>query len=253
MRSLFPLCLAALLALPLPARAEDEPAPRPMTVDRPSLGSSSLTVGTGVVQLESGVFLAGDRLGGPSSTSLPQTLRVGLSEDVEFRVDTNLHTWTGETAGLEDPVPGIKWTFARSEDASFGLLANVEVPTGHADLRSQRLLPGLVLLADWDLGGGTSLSLNAGGFESEDPATGTPLLQSFTAASISQAFDDVVSGYLEVSTFGPGALGDPTTVVADAGLAFQVTPDLALDLAVFRGLSSVGMNWGGTVGITNRW
>lgn len=253
MRFLTTVSLAALLALPIPALAQDADEPRPMTIDRPSLGTSSLTVGEGVVQIESGVFVQSDRTGGPSATSLPSTLRLGLTDDLEFRIDTALYTWTGGISGFEDPIPGIKWTFAETDSATFGLLANVEVPAGAAAFRSQRLLPGALLLADWDLGGGTGLSLNAGGFGTEDPATGTLLLSSFTAASVSQTFSDLLSGYVEVATLGPEALGDPTTVVANGGLTFQVTEDTALDFAVFRGLSSSGLDWGGTVGIANRW
>lgn len=56
-----------------------------MTVDRPSLGTSSLTVGEGVVQIESGVFYFTDRTGGPSETALPTSLRIGVTDDLEFR------------------------------------------------------------------------------------------------------------------------------------------------------------------------
>lgn len=254
MRSLTALSLAALLALPIPVLAQEaEDGPPPMTIDRPSLGTSSLTVGEGVVQIEFGVFHETDKAGGPSATGLPTSLRIGLTDTLEFRIDSSLYSWTEGPARFQDPFPGVKWTFAETEDATFGLLANVEVPTGEPDARSQRLLPGFLLLADWDLGGGTGLSLNAGGLGAEDPVDRTLLLQSFAAASVSQTFNDLVSGYVEVTTQGPAAVGDPSTVIANTGLTFQVTPDTALDFAVFRGLSSSGMDWGGTVGIANRW
>ena len=253
MRLALALSVAALLALPLPVLAEETEGPPPMTIDRPSLGTASQTVGDGVVQLEAGYSYTSDRESGVGSHSVPLTLRVGVGDDLEFRVDGAASPWAGEFSGMEDPVPGVKWTFARSEKASYGLLANVEVPVGAAALRSNRLLPGLLFLADWDLGGDTSLNFNVGGFGIEDPETATMLVQPFAAAGLGHQFNDLVSGYVELAALGREGIGLPNQAVADAGMAFQVGPDTAIDFAVFRGLSSTGTGWGGAVGFAQRW
>jgi hypothetical protein len=51
---------------------------------------------------------------------------------------------------------------------------------------------------------------------------------------------------------GPGTLGGPLETTLDGGLSIFMTDDFVVNLAVFRGLSNTGLNWGGTVGFGAR-
>lgn len=252
-RFLLPL-LAALLVLSGPVRAEEPEPLRPLQAnERPTVGSSAFTVGDGVVQLESSSTYTTWKEGGAPSTSMYWTLRVGLGDNLDLSLDAALDFEDGRPSDLEDPLPGVRWTFSEDGDSAYGLLASLGVPAGSVSQRSRRLLPGLVLLADWSLGEGTDLGVNVGGYGLEDPATGTLLIQGSASACVGQTWNDLVSGYVEVSTQGPDALGAGAKVMADAGLSFQVAPDFSVDLGVYRGLSATGTDWSGTVGFTSRW
>ena len=246
--------VAALLALAGPVRAQEaEPRTPLQALERPTLGSSAFTVGDGVLQLESGCSYTTWKGGDAPSSSAFYTLRYGLGPDFELSLDTTLDFEDGRPSDLEDPLPGLRWTLSEDGDSAYGLLANLGVPVGSPSQRARRFLPGLVLLADWSLAEDLDVGVNLGGYLLEDPGTGTPLLQSFTSACLSHAWDDGVCGYVEVSTQGPDALGAATTVTADGGLSFQVAPDLWVDFGVSRGLSATGTDWAGTMGLTTSW
>ena len=248
------LLLAAFLALSGPLRAQEaEPRTPLQVIERATLGSSAFTVGDGVVQLESSASYTTWKEGGAPSPSALYTLRYGLGADFELVLDTALDFKEGRLSDVEDPLPGLRWTFAEDGKSAYGLVASLGVPVGSPSQRARRPLPGLVFLADWSLGDDVDLGLNLGGYSVEDPDTGTFLVQSFTSACLSRTFDDLVSGYVEVSTQGPGALGGATTVTADAGLSFQVHPSFSVDLGLYRGLSATGTDWAGTMGFTSRW
>lgn len=244
------LALALFLAAAPAAHAEEERPP--MTVDRPSFGNGSRTVGDGTVQLEAGIQVTTYREGGPALVNLPQRLRVGTGEDVEFRLDTTLFQWQGDVSGLADMAPGFKWNLHADEGSSYALLGSLQVPSGARAFRAPEAVPALSVIGEWPLGD-TTLIVNAGASSPYDAAASTRLVQPFGTLYLSRALGDGVGGYVELAGFGPAAVGAPSTAAVDGGVSFQVDPDTAVDFAVFKGLSGTGLDWAGTVGASFRW
>lgn len=222
-----------------------------MTVDRPSFGNGSHVVGDGILQLESGFLYQTNRDGTPGLGSFPQRLRLGLSDDFELRLDTNLLSFQAGHTGVDDFAPGFKYNFASSDDFSFSLLGTLEIPTGSKFFRAPDVNGGLSLIGDFPLDDMTFLNVNAGFLTPVDGA-GNRAFQPFGTLYLGRALSDRSSGYVEFAVFGRGPLGSPATTAVDGGVSFTLNEDCAVDFAVFKGLSGVGLDWGGTIGISNR-
>lgn len=95
-----------------------------LQTDRPSIAASAQTVPSQSFQIESGLQMD---LGLIDVLSLPATLRYGLTDTVELRLDTSLVEFGGRvyppTLGL-----GSKINFLDSEEMDVGLLVGTSIP-----------------------------------------------------------------------------------------------------------------------------
>jgi len=87
------------LALQLAAAAAAQPVDDTINLDRPGLADGSNVVGAGRVQVETGLR-QNDR--SDKGTRVRTLLRAGLTDKVEFRVESNTYTRVTQT----DPTPG---------------------------------------------------------------------------------------------------------------------------------------------------
>ncbi|MCA9794648.1 MAG: transporter [Candidatus Eremiobacteraeota bacterium] len=245
--TLFLLCLSAW-----PAWCQEEETGRPATiiVDRPSFGNGSKVVGRDVISLESGLLVTTAKGSGQTLTQTPMLLRVGTSEDWEFRLGTNLLNYQERVLGVGDLAPGFKWNFLRDPGASVSLVGSLQVPSGSAAFQSPGVVPSLSLAADFPLDDSTGLLVNLGALS---PGQGQErVIQAFGTVGVSTALSQKSSLYFELAGFSPAAPGQPATTAGDVVVTYLVNPDLQLDAAVFKGFSSSGLDWGFTFGVSTR-
>jgi hypothetical protein len=246
--------LACLLAgiLSLPAAHADDDTINP---DRPDVAESSQVVGARRVQLEAG--LQWDRQRDPDvhvrTLTTPTLLRIGLSDALELRLETEGRTIahasdpaTGEhtvDAGWADSLAGVKWHIADQDGMrpSIGLIAEVALPTGSRALRGTGFRPVLSLPADWELGNEWSFTLMPGvgrDSDEENGGTGARYTYGVFAAALGTAFSERLHGFAELAAprIARAAHGG-TQAVADAGVSWLVNKDCMLDVMVVHGLN----------------
>jgi len=261
------LAAGLIFSLAAGAGAQETAAPDDdvINTDSPSLTNSCHIVGDGTVQIESGLYylstLANPPTRGPRGRdqggtntadqyAVPYLFRVGLSDEFELRFNGDFVEVQGHELGTSDIAVGFKYrVLDNPEGWSFAILGNVDAPMGSGSFRGVIFSPGLTLITDRPLDEDTSLVLNASVTLDQEDALGPLYLDYFAGACVSRQFNDEWGGYLELSTLGPDQARNGTfQTIIDAGLSYTVNKDFVFNMAVFRGLSNTGMNWGGYVG-----
>lgn len=238
--------LAGILAVPA-AHADDDT----INPDRPDVAESSQVVGARRVQFEAG--LQWDRQRDPDAhvrtLTTPTMLRIGLSDALELRLETEGRTIehasdpaTGEhtvDAGWAESLAGVKWHIADQDGMrpSVGLIAEVALPTGSRALRGTGFRPSLFVPAEWDLGGDWSLAMMPGvGRDSDD--AGAHYTYGVLAAALGKAFSERLHGFAELAAPRIArATHGGTQTVLDAGVTWLVNRDCMLDVMVVHGLN----------------
>jgi hypothetical protein len=137
----------------------------PIATDRPDFVESSQVVGEGRVHIETSFLGERERSeeGRERSTSMPTLLRIGLSESLELRIESDGRTVRhstgqaagerGTTAGYADTAAGLLWhaADARGTWPSVGVLVSAELPTGSKRFRGEGLRPALRVVGEWEL------------------------------------------------------------------------------------------------------
>jgi len=262
------LLLVLLLTLAACAQEQDR-----INTDNPSISTSSYTVGKGVVQWEASFdYSSGktapranrrrlgteddfDELDGEDENeadfySLPQLFRIGLSDDFELRIGHGGLAFQSRRMGLDDLSVGFKWNFYDDGRLAMGVTTSTVVPTGTTGFRSPLVLPAGVFTLDYELDAENSVGFNLGGGLGVD--NDVTFGQGLVTFDYMHDFGEDVSGYVELAFDGPGTVGGPLETTVDAGLSFFMTDDFVVNLAVFRGLSNTGADWGATIGFGAR-
>ncbi len=168
-----PVALLATALAASEAAAEDGDE---ISTDRPDFVESSSVVGKGVFQVETSLSYEHDRSNGATSRtrSTPTLLRYGVTEDVEFRIESEgltrqaISDSGGTTThnGMADTSLGGKWRIRAGDEArgqaALALLADVELDSGSKAFRGAGKVPSLRLAAEWDLPGDASLGVMPG-------------------------------------------------------------------------------------------
>jgi hypothetical protein len=239
-------CLLAGLSVLSAARADDDT----INPDRPNVANSSQVVGSGRVQLETG--LNWDRQRDPDAhlrtLTTPTLLRIGVADALELRLETDGRTIEhasdpsggahAVSAGWADFAAGVKWHLYDQDGAkpSLGVIAELLLPTGSRALRGGGFRPTLEVPAEWDLGHDWSLAMMPGVGRDTDDA-GSRYTYGVLAASVGKAFDERLHGFAEVAApqIAHAAHGG-TQLQFDAGVSWLVNKDCQLDAMVVRGL-----------------
>jgi hypothetical protein len=247
-------CYACLLAgiFALPAAHADDDTINP---DRPDVAESSQVVGAHRVQLEAG--LQWDRQRDPDAhvrtLTTPTMLRIGLSDALELRLETEGRTIEHASdpatgvhtvdAGWAESAASVKWHIAGQDGMrpSVGLIAGVALPTGSKPLRGTGFRPSLFVPAEWDLGGDWSLAVMPGvGRDSDEGNSGAGAHYTYGvfAAALGKAFSERLHGFAELAAPRIArAEHGGTEAVADAGVTWLVNRDCMLDVMVVHGLN----------------
>lgn len=204
--------------------------------DRPGLADGSAVVASGRIQLETGLQRDVSRAGDDPQrrTVLPTLLRVGFSERLEGRLESDVHAWLREPGGgrTQAYAPfsvGFKRRFAES------LAAIVRVsPASGADAERTRHTTGDVRLAsDWELSERWSLNPNIGLAIDEDDA-GRRFTARSVAATLAYRPADRVELFADFAAQSPEEKGGGTGAVCDAGVAYRVSPNVQVDASLGR-------------------
>ncbi len=218
----------------------------PLVTDRPDFTEASVTVGRGVLQLESGYTYSFDNDGTQTiGHTYPETLfRYGVfAEWLEFRL-----AWTyaneiadgHESGGAEDLYLGFKIALTPQEGwlPEMAIVPQMTVPTGAAVFRSDDLHPGINWLYGWDInewlatGGSTQVNRT---IETLGAQSFAEFAQSWT---IGYSLTDRLGAYTEWFAIIPhSGEGQKPQHYFDGGFTFLLSDDIQWDI---RG--GVGLN-----------
>jgi Putative MetA-pathway of phenol degradation len=182
----------------------------PLVTDRPDFTEAPVTVGAGVIQLETGYTFTYDNQDGDRTRnhSFPESLfRIGMFADwFEFRVEWNYAIEDFEIGGIEDRNSG-------AEDMTLGvklaltpqecmlpetaIILQMSLPTGADAFSADEVLAGFNYLYGWDI----TEELSMGGSTAVNGATDDETADIYTQFSQSWTFNrslgEQVTGYVE--------------------------------------------------------
>lgn len=250
------------LALPCLMLASAARAADAISTDRPDFVESSDVMDPGRWQIETGFQSERDasRSVRTRTRTTPTLLRFGVSDTLEFRVETDGRTLertssstlgaSGTQRGWADLGIGVKWHVkdGSEEQGTPGMawLLHVDADTGSSAFRGQGLRPSLRFVAEWDLPHETSLGVMPG-IAMDRNADGRRHAVGIFAVSASTAWTPARATYLEVAAQRIASKANGGSVITfDAGATYLVNDALKLDLSMARGLTreSPDFAWG---------
>jgi hypothetical protein len=255
---LTPACLALAALTCGAAHAADEP----IATDRPDFVESSDVVGKGRFQLETSI--AGDRstVDGVKvrTRSTPTLLRLGVSEDIELRIETDGRlraTALGVSqSGWADTSVGLKWHVADGDEAKgtagMAWLLHADLPSGSRAFRGQGVRPSLRFVAEWEFAGGYNLGVMPGVYRERNDS-GSSYVGGILAVTLAKSFTEDFRGFVELSGQQLTSKRNGGNVItADTGVAYLITKDLQVDAAITVGLNKQSPDFTWTTGVSVR-
>jgi hypothetical protein len=223
-------------------------AEEPLVTDRPDFTESSSAVGSGVVQLESGLTYA-DFRGGFDITTFPEILaRWGVHEKLELRFLLPTYAWESgsgsDASGFLSSGVGLKYQFAEGNGSGIiggmeaALIAMTTVPTGTADFASSDWQPFAVLSASWELSPDLGIGANLG--IARPAGDGTRFTTLWASVALGVALSDATSVFVEVYGFNREEERGPNTATLQTGLTYLFSPNLQADVRIARRLTDQG-------------
>jgi hypothetical protein len=232
-----------------------DPFEEPIETERHDFTQSTTTVGRGVAQIEAGYTYFYSDLGKEieHSHTTPETLvRLGLTDDIEFRVRWT-YAWSFVDKGENvDSAEDLRWSVklrATDQDGCIpesAMELRFTAPTGGSAFSTERVEFGLDYIYGWKIAEGWEVYGSTGfgtqalgdfGLVPEEPAS-----EHFTAWTQSVALGteltERTSLYNEFyGVFSAGLEHDYAEVYFNTGLDYYVTNDLVLDLRVGVGVT----------------
>ncbi|WP_235566358.1 transporter [Methylibium sp. Root1272] len=246
---------AALLCYLVPAHADDG-----ISTDRPDFVESSQVVGKGRFQLETG--LARERSDDASGTRLrvdstPTLLRLGVSDTVELRIETDGYQRSRSVdaapsrvtreRGVADTSLGIKWHMQDGDQASgrpaIAWLLHVDVDTGSAAFRGNGLRPSLRVVGEWELADELSVGAMGGFAVDRNPDSGR-FATGILAVTVGRSWTDRFRTFVELAGRQLASSRHGGSVVSfDVGTAYLLSPSVQVDAVVSRGITHTSPDW----------
>jgi hypothetical protein len=223
----------------------------PLVTDRPDFTESPVTVGRGVVQLETGYSYTWDSAGSDFTRThtYPESLfRIGIfSEWLELRIFYNYTEETTQVGGVrtvltgsDDLGLGLKIALTPQEGIlpEMGLIPQMSVPSGDIDFSANRVLAGLNWVYAWEINDFFSLGGQSQYNAAVDGATGATYGEFSQAWSVGYTLTDRLGAYTEWYMFAPhSADSELPEQYVDGGFTYLVNDNLQLDIRVGFGLN----------------
>jgi hypothetical protein len=257
-RTLAGVALVLLAVAPACAGNDDDV----IDPDRPDTTNSANPVATGRVQLETGAFYRRtSEAGGPAERRLSweATLRIGIANNVEFRIDSEpvvrVDNGRDET-DVGDFTLGLKYRFLSTrEDVWWPALALnpfIKLPTAQEPIGSGETDAGLLLLASFDLPSSFTLDVNAGPVLVGQNRPSGHLVQARASASVSRRLVDGLSGFFELAYASRDTREGRDGFGLQTGVIWRVARDFALDTAMSTSLVGAAPDFGVRAGFSVR-
>jgi Putative MetA-pathway of phenol degradation len=253
------VAVAVTLIVAAPARANDDDAIDP---DRPDVTFSPNTVGKARVQLETGMFYRRTSQAAAAAErriSAEATLRVGVAENFEVRVDGEpiVRVWNDvRDTDVGEINVGLKYRFFEAPEGAWwptlGLYTFVKPPLAQEPIGSGETDAGLILLASFELPADFTLEVNAGAVLVGQSRPSGHLVQARAAASLSRQIVDQVSGFVDMGYLSRGERDGRDALGMQAGVIWRVMRDLALDAAMSTSLLGTLPDYGVRAGVSVR-
>jgi len=224
----------------------------PLVTDRPDFTEASVTVGYGVMQLETGYTFIYDSEGNERTRahSFPEALlRVGvLAEWLELRIDWNYLAEQSEIGGAEDSISG-------AEDLGLGLkialtpqekilpetavVLQMTVPSGGSEVTADEVLPGFNYLYGWDINDQWSTGGSTGINGAIDDVTLDSFSQINQSLTVGYSWTDRIGSYAEwFALISTSADTNPTENYFNGGFTVLFNDDLQWDIRAGVGLNA---------------
>lgn len=235
-----------------------------VVTDRPDFVESSEVVGKGRFQFETSVQIERNKANGfrDRTFSMPTLLRLGVSETVELRLETDgrtilrsedLNTGQRETTrGYSDVSLGAKWHVLDRKDAapSVGLIFDVTLASGSKAFRGVGLRPALRVPIEWDLPNEMSLGLMPGVAFDKRP-DGKRFTSGIFAVVLGKGWTDRFRTFVEVAAAQMASSKNGGNIVTlDVGAAYLLTDLVQIDTALYRGLNKNTADLAWTIGLS---
>jgi len=226
-------------------------AQEPLVTDRPDFTESSSAVGSGVLQLESGVTFSNFQ-NGTDVTTIPEILaRWGVAGKFELRFVLPTYAWEGggggDASGFLSSGAGFKYELAQGNGSGFlggmeaALIASTTIPTGTSDFASSKWQPSAVFCASWELGPNVGIGTNLGiGRPADDDDRYTTL---WASVAVGVGLNEATSLFVELFGFNREEDRGPSTASFQTGLVYLFSPDLQADVRVARRLTDRGVDF----------
>jgi hypothetical protein len=235
--------LAACLATAGTARAAQD-SEDTINADRPGLAEGSSLVGSGRVQLETGLQQEYSESSGTRSRTLffPTLIRVGVSEKLELRIEGDTYTRMHETPpggpgqrseGMAPTSLGVKVRLREasgSDGASTAAILRYYPRSGSGNFKSEHATGDLRLAADWELAPKWSINPNIGvGFYEDDAQRRytSALFAATLGYDASKALNLFIDTGLQYPESKNGGLG----AIIDVGAAYLIGRNTQVDLS----------------------
>jgi len=235
--------LAALLFCPGAAAAQARRTP--IEPGRPDTTNSTTTVEPGVIQLENGVAYSHTSTGSgvERRLSIESSVRVGLADQLEFRLDAEPIVWLrgpDNATGSGDYVLNLVWRFEQPRSGSawpaLGVQPFLKVPAATGPIGSGKVDVGTLLLASLDLPADLSLDVNAGLAALGQRRPSGWLLQAIVSSTLTWAPDERWVPFVGIAYFSRDQRGSGDRLSVQAGVFWRLTHDFAVDASVETGL-----------------
>lgn len=235
----------------------------PVVTDRPDYVESSNVVGKSRFQVETSI--AYDRFDeqdlSASAWSTPTLLRLGVTDDLELRFETDGRVRAKAAldgvasvreSGYADASIGLKWHSADGGEGapSIGWLLHADLDSGSPPFRGSGIRPSLRMVAEWELANDMSFGVMPG-VSYEKNEEGSRYVNGSLGVVVGKSFADRLRGFAEVAAPAIASSRNGGSEVSfNTGVAYLLTPQVQLDTAVSRGLNSRTSDFGWTMGLS---
>ncbi len=255
------LASAATLAVPAIVNAE------PLSADRPDFLTGPDVVGKGRYQIETGPQVERDEAAGlrTRTLTLPALLRIGISDRLELRLETDgrvkaretdlVTQTTTDTWGWGDGTIGVKWKTHEGDPTrgtpDIGWVVQATTATGSAAFRGHGLRPAVLGAFSWELPEDTGFAITAG--ISRDHSGTSWFTSGLLGAGFSKSINDRLTFAVEVVAQQlAGKRHGGNVVTTDLSATYAITDNLQVDALLGKGLTSEAPDLFFTVGISVR-
>jgi hypothetical protein len=235
-------------------------AQEPLVTDRPDFTESSSVVGSGVLQLESGITYSSFQ-NGTDVTTIPEILaRWGVAKKLELRF--LLPTYSresgggGNASGFLSSGVGFKYELAQGGGSGFlggmeaAVIAATTIPTGTSDLASSKWQPSAALAASWEFAPNVGIGTNLGVARPADDDNRYTTVWASVAVGV--GLNKATSVFFELYGFNREEDRGPNTATFQTGLVYLFNNDLQADVRVARRLTDRGVDCLAGAGISWR-